>query len=1364
MGIKSSILSGIMLVVAIIFSLNMNVYAEEEYGVVEIDEVTWSYRLIDGGRCCEITEVDNCRECSDGILEVPSEINGKPVTSIGSRGLGFIYSKEVEVIVIPDGVKTIEEYAFFDDEKVKQIIISDSVETIGKKAFYSCESLYSVKLPNGLKRIEESTFEDCYSLYDVEVPESVTSIGQWAFNNNRALYSINIPKNVTDIEREILAGCGRLSKITVSKENPVYNDGNGCNAIIETKSKKLIEGCCNTTIPDGVKIIGYGSFYKRYIYSFSLTIPDSVETIEHWAFAISNLYSIYIGDGVTTIGEAAFYQCSNMERIKLSKNLEEIECGTFIQCEKLEEIVIPSSVTSIGLAAFRGCRWLRKVDIPNSVTNIGGYAFAECSFLSDIEIPSSVTEIKCSCFYKCYCLKEIKIPTSVTSIESGAFRECSGLNKVLIWDTVESIAEDCFTLSNNATFYTVQNCFADQYAKDNNIPIVYVNISENIRFFSYNSETHEVGSEITYYTCNTNNMNGCTFPDVLIRTYGTVLDTIQPKSMDITIHDTYKSKYCGEDDYTVTTNENGEYVLTGYTINLDSYSQKINSYNIKITSESAYKELKVGTTALRLYDVVWDTSDSIVDFKETTKKGKYECFNYITAFDHVKIASFDSNGICEAYKDAQCTTLSQKEWDVKEDSDITFYVKVSKKNYDDVIFAINLKKDIKEVDFKDHGHTTQIKLNFSPYKLINGYDYEGDKNNAIAGIMLSGLIENSTEDCINGLNQLGLFSGNYSSEKYYATGFGGNDGVGRIITIEKFRTSSAHYNIVSVVVKGSTNIEDTKINTTPGDMNNNAKTILGEIDQLLSKNNVSYDNNTYFYVTGHSLGGAVANLLAAKMIDEKDIDSNHLKCYTFAAPLTKSDIDVTYKEYKYQSIKNYYHDADWVPKVSSDQVYLPFKVMVGVLSRRYGKDIKLSISDNKQGFSDNFNKIQGTSFDDLNFWNVLDSPNHYTSTYLSLLLCYNGQSITVSKNKRVINIHCPVDIIVLDSSGKTCVKIEDDELKEYNDKNIQVYLVDDQKILMFDSDSEYKINIIGNNYGDMGIEVIDYNYSNGNETISTHKTFDNINVFYGKTMSCDTSDSVTASDFKVYVTDEKGNKTQEIKTDGSEEDIGDFKQETSENKNDDPVTDKNTDKNTDKTTQRTSQQTTEQKNSTEKKSDSIETNKSYLLVDESGLIWNYSNKIKNSELKKNLKIAVKGSGKYKVLSIKKRKGKVISGTVIYMAPYNSQSTKASIPNAIKVAGVKFNVVEVNKNAFKNCKKLSKVTIGTNITKIGSNAFYGCSKLKSVSIKSKVIMSIGSNAFKNINGKATFKVPSKKLDKYAKLIRKAKAPKNVKVTK
>ena len=108
-----------------------------------------------------------------------------------------------------------------------------------------------------------------------------------------------------------------------------------------------------------------------------------------------------------------------------------------------------------------------------------------------------------------------------------------------------------------------------------------------------------------------------------------------------------------------------------------------------------------------------------------------------------------------------------------------------------------------------------------------------------------------------------------------------------------------------------------------------------------------------------------------------------------------------------------------------------------------------------------------------------------------------------------------------------------------------------------------------------------------------------------------------------------------------------------------------------------------------------------------------------------------------------------------MAPYNSQSTKASIPNAIKVAGAKFNVIEVNKNAFKNCKKLTKVTIGTNITKIGSSAFYGCSNLTSITLP---------NSLTNINVKASFKLPSKKLDKYAKLIRKAKAPKNVKVTK
>ena len=73
-----------------------------------------------------------------------------------------------------------------------------------------------------------------------------------------------------------------LSLISVDGNNPVYDSRGGCNAIIETESKKLIYGCKNTTIPDGVEIIGRDSFYKVGI--TRINIPASVKTIETHAF------------------------------------------------------------------------------------------------------------------------------------------------------------------------------------------------------------------------------------------------------------------------------------------------------------------------------------------------------------------------------------------------------------------------------------------------------------------------------------------------------------------------------------------------------------------------------------------------------------------------------------------------------------------------------------------------------------------------------------------------------------------------------------------------------------------------------------------------------------------------------------------------------------------------------------------------------------------------------------------------------------------------------------------------------------------------------------------------------------------------
>ena len=172
------------------------------------------------------------------------------------------------------------------------------------------------------------------------------------------------------------------------------------------------------------------------------------------------------------------------------------------------------------------------------------------------------------------------------------------------------------------------------------------------------------------------------------------------------------------------------------------------------------------------------------------------------------------------------------------------------------------------------------------------------------------------------------------------------------------------------------------------------------------------------------------------------------------------------------------------------------------------------------------------------------------------------------------------------------------------------------------------------------------------------------------------------------------------------------------------------------------------------------------LTEKDGTKYKVAGKITKKQLKKNLKIAdKKSSGKYKITKVTKKNGKVTGGTVTYMKPYNKKCKTANIKATIKIAGVKFSVTKVANNAFKGCTKLTKVTIGKKIIQIGKNAFNGCKKLKTIIIKATNLKKIGTKAFKGIKAKASFKVASKKkFKKYKKMIKKADAPKKVKISK
>ena len=433
------------------------------------------------------------------------------VTSIGKSA--FHNCNSLTDITIPDSVTSIGTSAFKYCTSLTSITIPDSVTSIGNDAFYNCSSLTSITIADGVTSIGAVAFYNCSSLTSIAIPDSVTSIGDSSFSNCESLITISLScksslkrSNFGD-QADLVSYTSHTLKKTAAKAATCSESGNkeywtcehcgkyflsddanpetakaveqsecmipaiqhknaftrgaveptetdpgysgdrycpDCNTVLEKGYTYWVEDNLTWKLyEDGTLTISGTGKMKNYNYSDNqsplyinssvkkVVIEDGVTSIGNDAFSnCSGLISITIPNSVTSIGESVFYYCTSLTTITIPDGVTSIGSSAFRDCTSLTTITIPNSITSIGEAAFGNCIRLTSITIPESVTSIGNYAFSGCTSLTSITIPDNVTSIGECAFSYCTSLTNITIPDSVTSIGNKAFYNCTNLTTI----------------------------------------------------------------------------------------------------------------------------------------------------------------------------------------------------------------------------------------------------------------------------------------------------------------------------------------------------------------------------------------------------------------------------------------------------------------------------------------------------------------------------------------------------------------------------------------------------------------------------------------------------------------------------------------------------------------------------------------------------------------------------------------------------------------------------------------------------------------------------------------------------------------------------------------------------------------------
>ena len=166
-----------------------------------------------------------------------------------------------------------------------------------------------------------------------------------------------------------------------------------------------------------------------------------------WYAYTDRITDVVIEEGITYIGDYAFYNCTELKSVTFPSTLDTntgFGNNVFRGCTSLEEITFPDGLTVVPQSCFYGCTALKTVNLPDSLLGIAANAFYNCTSLQSIDIPDSVWYIADYAFENCTSLTDITLPAGLLSLEEGVFAGCTGLTYVDVPDKVTTINDAAF--------------------------------------------------------------------------------------------------------------------------------------------------------------------------------------------------------------------------------------------------------------------------------------------------------------------------------------------------------------------------------------------------------------------------------------------------------------------------------------------------------------------------------------------------------------------------------------------------------------------------------------------------------------------------------------------------------------------------------------------------------------------------------------------------------------------------------------------------------------------------------------------------------------------------------------------------------